>query len=147
MPYTLVVSWKGAPRATARKGNPMNDFNAIDELRDLAEAGLLTLVEHEVLYDLNGVLEGETAYVSYRDVSIIQSIIRKLHEVPSVSQLSLTIETSEFCGQTYACICDGEGEDAETYTSGTVDYVEGFMSAMKTAFTRISRAWYARGLM
>lgn len=124
-----------------------NNFNAISELRDLAATGKLTLVEHEVLHDSYGVLEGETAYASYRDISIIQSIIRKLDKVPCVSRLSLTIETSEFCGQTYACICDGEGDDAETYASGTVDYVDGYMSAMRVAFTKISRAWYARGLM
>lgn len=123
------------------------NFNAIAELRDLAATGKLTLVEREVLLDSYGVLEGETAYASYRDMDIILSIIRKLGKVPCVSRLTLTIETSEFCGQTYACICDGEGEDAETYASGTVDYVDGFMSAMRVAFTRISRAWYARGLM
>lgn len=123
------------------------NFNAIAELRDLAAAGKLTLVEHEVLCDLEGLAEGETAYASYRDVDIILGIIRKLDKVPCVSRLSLTIETSEFCGKTYACVCDGEGEDSETYASGTVDYVDGFMSAMRVAFTRISRAWYARGLM
>lgn len=121
--------------------------NAIAELRDLASAGHLTLVEREVLCDLEGLADGETAYASYRDVDVISSIIRKLDKVPCVSRLTLTVETSEFCGQIYACVCDGDGEDSETYASGTVDYVDGFMSAMRIAFTRISRAWYARGLM
>ena len=123
------------------------NYNAISELRDLASAGRLTLVEREVLCDLDGLADGETAYASYRDVDIILSIIRKLDKVPCVSRLTLTVETSQFCGQTYACVCDGEGENSETYASGTVDYVDGFMSAMRVAFTRISRAWYARGLM
>lgn len=147
MPYTEVVSWKGAPRATARKGNPMNDFNAIDELRDLAEAGLITLVERDVVCDLVGLAGDETVYVSMRDVDIIRSIIRKLDKVPCVSRLSLTVETSEYCGASYVTVTDGEGEDSETYASGTVDHVDGFMSAMRVAFTRISRTWYARGLM
>ena len=121
--------------------------NAISELRDLARAGAIILVEHEILCDLENLAEGETAYASYRDVDIILSIIRKLDKVPCVSRLTLTVETSQFCGQTYACVCDGEGENSETYASGTVDYVDGFMSAMRGAFTRISRAWYARGLM
>ena len=124
-----------------------NNLNAISELRDLARAGTITLVEREVLCDLEGLADGETAYVSYRDVDIISSIIRKLDKVPCVSRLTLTVETSEYCGSAYACVCDGEGEDSETYASGTVDYVDGFMSAMRVAFTRISRAWYARGLM
>ena len=121
--------------------------NAISELRDLARAGAIALVEHEVLCDLEGLAEGETAYISYRDMDIISSIIRKLGKVPCVSHLTLTVETSEFCGYAYALVQDGEGEDAETYASGNVDYVDGFMSAMRVAFTRISRAWYARGLM
>lgn len=121
--------------------------NAISELRDLAHAGTITLVEQEVLCDLDGLADGETAYASYRDVDIIMSIIRKLDKVPCVSGLSLIVETSQFCGQAYAIVCDGEGEDSETYASGTVDYVDGFMSAMRVAFTRISQAWYARGLM
>ena len=121
--------------------------NAIAELRDLASAGKLTLIEREVLCDLEGLAEGETAYVSYRDVDIILGIIRKLGKIPCVSRLTLTVETSEYCGRAYVCIVDGEGEDAETYASGNVDYIDGFMSAMRVAFTRISRAWYARGLM
>ena len=124
-----------------------NNLNAIAELRALADAGELALIEHEVLCDLDGLAEGETAYASYRDVDIILSIIKKLNKVPCVSRLTVTVETSEFCGQAYVLVQDGEGEDAETYASGTVDYVDGFMSAMRVAFTRISRAWYARGLM
>lgn len=121
--------------------------NAINELRDLARAGAIILVEREVLCDLDNFAGGETAYISYRDVDIILSIVRKLGKVPCVSRLTLTVETSEYCGQAYALVQDGEGEDAETYASGTVNYVDGFMSAMRVAFTRISRAWYARGLM
>lgn len=124
-----------------------NNLNAIAELRDLASAGKLTLVEHEVLCDLNGLAENETAYVSYRDVDIILGIIRKLNKVPSVSRLTLTVDTSEYCGTSYVTVTDGEGDEAETYASGNVDYVAGFMGAMRIAFTRISRAWYAQGLM
>lgn len=126
----------------------MSTNNAINELRDLAREGIFTLIEHEVLCDLDNLCgEGETAYASYRDVDLVLSIIRKLDKVPCVSRLSLTVETSQYCGLAYARVCDGEGEDSETYASGTVDYVAGFMDAMRVAFTRISRAWYARGLM
>ena len=124
-----------------------NNLNAISELRDLARAGTITLVEHEVLCDLEGLADGETAYASYRDVDIILGIIRKLNKVPSVSRLTVTADTSEYCGASYVTVTDGEGEDSETYACGTPDYVDGYMSAMRVAFTRISRAWYARGLM
>lgn len=124
-----------------------NDLNAIFELRELAESGAITLVERDVLCDLVGLAGDEAVYVSMRDVDIIRSIIRKLNKVPCISRLSLTVETSEYCGASYVTVTDGEGEDSETYASGTVDYVDGFMSAMRVAFTRISRAWYARGLM
>lgn len=124
------------------------NLNAINELRDLARAGTITLVEHEVLFDLDNLCgEGETAYASYRDMDIILGIIRKLNKVPSVSRLTVTVDTSEYCGASYVTVMDGEGEDSETYVCGTPDYVDGFMSAMRVAFTRISRAWYARGLM
>lgn len=122
--------------------------NAVSELRALADAGTLTLVEREVLCDLEGKCgEGESAYVSFADVATVRSILRKLNKVPCMSSLTLVVETSEFCGKPYVRVQDGTGDDGETYACGNVDYVDGFMSAMRVAFTRISRAWYARGLM
>lgn len=122
--------------------------NSISELRALADAGTLTLVEREVLCDSDRMCgEDESAYASVCDVATIRSILSKLDRVPSVSRLTLTVETSPFCGKPFAVVRDGAGEDAETYACGNVDYVDGFMSAMRVAFTRISLAWYARGLM
>lgn len=122
--------------------------NAISELRALADAGKLALVERDVVCDLdNRCGEGESAYVSFADVATVRSILSKLDKVPCTSRLSLVVETSEICGKPYVHVQDGAGDDAETYAYGNVNYVDGFMSAMRVAFTRISRAWYARGLM
>lgn len=120
--------------------------NFISELRDLARAGAITLVEREVLCDPEGLAGDETAYVSFSDMATIRGILLKLDHVPCISRLTLTVETSGFCGKPYIIVRDGEGDDAETYACGYVDYVAGFMSAMSVAFTRISRTWYARGL-
>lgn len=121
--------------------------NAIAELRDLARAGAITLVEREVFYDRDGLAGDDGAYVSFCDVATIRGIIRKLDEVPSVSRLTLTVETSEICSKPWLMVTDGEGDNAETYACGNVDHVAGFMDAMRVAFTRIARAWYARSLM
>lgn len=121
--------------------------NAISELRDLACAGAITLVEREVLCDLTGLAGDEAAYVSAYDVATIRDILRKLDKVPAISRLTVTVETSQFGGKPYVRVRDGEGDTAETYASGNVDYVAGFMDAMRVAFTRVSRVWYASGLM
>lgn len=124
------------------------NVNAIAELRALADAGELALVEHDVVCDRDGLCgEDETAYVNFADVATIRSIVRKLDNVPCISRLTLTVETSEICGKPWVHVTDGEGDDAETYACGNVDHVAGFMDAMRTAFTCISRAWHARGLM
>lgn len=125
----------------------MNTNNAINELRALADAGELALVEHEVLCDPDGLAGDETAYIGFVDMATINGILLKLDQVPCISRLTLTVETSGVCGKPYIIIRDGEGEDAETYACGYVDYVAGFMSAMRLAFTRVSRTWYAMGLM
>lgn len=136
------------PRAPSRKGNTMNtNFNAISELRDLARAGAITLIEREVIYDRDSLAGDDAAYVDFRDVATIRGILRKLDQVPCVSRLTLTVETSDMCGKPWLMVTDGEGDNAETYACGNVDHVAGFMDAMRVAFTRISRAWYARGLM
>lgn len=120
--------------------------NAIAELRALADAGELALVEREVLCDLNGLAGDEPVYVSFSGVDTIRSIIRKLDKVPAISRLTLTVETSQFGGKPYVIVRDGEGDAAETYASGNVDYVAGFVDAMRVAFTRVARVWYAQGL-
>lgn len=120
--------------------------NAISELRALADAGELALVEREVLCDLNGLAGDEPVYVSFSDVAAIRGILRKLDKVPAISRLALTVETPQFGGKPYVLVRDGEGDNAETYASGNVDYVAGFMDAMRVAFTRVARVWYAQGL-
>ena len=123
------------------------NFNAISELRDLARAGAITLVEREVIYDRDSLAGNDAAYVNFSDVATIRGILRKLDQVPCVSRLTLMVETSEICGKPWLMVTDGEGDNAETYACGNVDHVAGFIDAMRVAFTRISRAWYARGLM
>lgn len=124
-----------------------NTFNAIAELRDLARAGAITLIEREVIYDRGGLAGDDAAYVNFSDVATIRGILRKLDQVPCVSRLTLAVETSEICGKPWLMVTDGEGDNAETYACGNVDHVAGFIDAMRVAFPRIFRAWYARGLM
>lgn len=121
--------------------------NAISELRALAREGAISLVENEVVCDLDNLADGEPAYVSFTDVATVRGIVAKLDRVPSAGPLSVEVKTSPFCGRAYVTVFEHEREDSRIYASGNVDYVAGFMDAMRVAFTRISRAWYARGLM
>ena len=121
--------------------------NAINELRALARDGAISLVESEVQLDPDNLADGETAYVSFTDVATIRGIVAKLDRVPSAGPLSVKVETSPYCGKAYATVSEHEREDSRIYASGNADYVAGFMDAMRVAFTRVSRAWYARGLM
>lgn len=121
--------------------------NAINELRALAREGAISLVESEVTIDLDNIADGEAAYASFTDVATIRGIVAKLDRVPSAGPLSVEVTTSPFCGKAYATVFEHEREDSRIYASGNVDYVAGFIDAMRVAFTRISRAWYARGLM
>lgn len=121
--------------------------NAISELRALAREGVISLVESEVVCDLDDLADGEAAYVSFTDVAAIRGIVDKLDHVPSAGPLSVEVVTSPFCGKAYVTVSEHEREGSRTYACGNADYTSGFMDAMRVAFTRISRAWYARGLM
>lgn len=121
--------------------------NAISELRALAHEGSISLVESEVVCDLNNLADGEAAYASFTDVATIRGIVAKLDRVPSAGPLSVEVKTSPFCGKAYVTVSERDHEDSRIYASGNVDHVAGFMDAMRVAFTRISRAWYASGLM
>lgn len=121
--------------------------NAITELRALARKGAISLEECEVTLDLDGIAGDEPAYVSFTDAATVRGIVAKLSRVPSAGPLSVEVKTSPFCGKAYAVVLERDHEDSRIYASGNVDYVAGFMDAMRVAFTRVSRAWYARGLM